>query len=105
MARFGRVGAMTAHPGQGQALRALLLEAAADVAELPGCEIWIGNASPHEPDAVWVIEVWRGEADHAASPSDERVRPIFARGRPLIAGFGTRFTLQPSGGKGLAAGV
>ena len=105
MARFGLVGAMTAHPGQGQALRDLLLEAAAVVAELPGCEVWIVSAAPGDADTVWVIEVWRSEADHAASLADERVREIIARGHPLIEGFGQRIPLRPIGGKGLGDGL
>jgi quinol monooxygenase YgiN len=96
---------MTAHPGEGQALRDLLLEAAAVVAELPGCEVWIVSATPDDADTVWVIEVWRSEADHEASLQDDRVREIIARARPLIAGFGERITMRPLGGKGLGDGV
>jgi quinol monooxygenase YgiN len=103
MGRFGLCGIMTAHPGQRDALRDLLLEAANVVANLPGCELWIVNTMPDNPDAIWVTEVWRSEADHAASLAGDDVRAIIARARPLIAGFGERFTLEPVGGKGLAA--
>ena len=104
MTRFGLVGELRAHPGPGQALRDLM-EAAAVVAELPGCEVWMVNASPVDADSVWVIEVWRSEEDHAASLRDERVQAVVARSRPLIAGFGERITLQPVGGKGLGDGL
>jgi len=93
---------MKAHPGQRDALLELLLEAAALVADLPGCEVWIVNAMPDDADAVWVTEVWRSEADHAGSLAGEDVKAIIARARPLIAGFGERFTLKPVGGKGLS---
>jgi quinol monooxygenase YgiN len=102
MSRFGLCGIMKAHPGQRDALRDLLLEAADLVAGLPGCEVWIVNTMPDEPDAVWVTEVWRSEADHAASLAGDAVKAVIARARPLIAGFGERFTLEPVGGKGLS---
>jgi quinol monooxygenase YgiN len=92
---------MKAQPGQRDELLGVLLEAADLVANLPGCEVWIVNTMPDDLDAIWVTEVWRGEADHAASLSDEGVRAIIARARPLIAGFTERFTLEPIAGKGL----
>jgi quinol monooxygenase YgiN len=103
MSRFGLCGIMEAQPGQRDALRDLLLEAADLVADLPGCDVWIVNTRPDDPNAIWVTEVWRSEADHAASLAGEDVKAVIARARPLIAGFGERFTLEPVGGKGLAA--
>lgn len=101
MARFGLIGKMTAHAGQRDALAALLLEAAGLVAALPGCEQWIVHTDPGDRDAMWVTEIWRDEADHAASLTGDEVRAIIARARPLIAGMGERFILEPIGGKGL----
>jgi quinol monooxygenase YgiN len=63
--------------------------------------VWIVNTILDDPDAIWVTEVWRSEADHAASLAGDDVSAIIARARPLIAGFGERFTLEPVGGKGL----
>ena len=58
------------------------------------------NTSPEDPDSIWVNEVWRSEADHDASLTDERTRATIARAMPLIAGMeGTK--LQPLAGKGL----
>jgi quinol monooxygenase YgiN len=92
---------MKAQPGQRDALLAILLEAADLVADLPGCEVWIVNTMPDDQDAIWVTEVWRSEADHAASLTGNDVKAVIARARPLIAGFGERFTLEPVAGKGL----
>lgn len=103
MRRFGLCGTMTAHPGQRDALLELLLQAAELVADAPGCDVWIVNTMPDAPDAIWITEVWRSEADHAVSLTGEGVKEIIARARPLIAGMGERFTLEPVGGKGLSA--
>jgi quinol monooxygenase YgiN len=101
MSRYGLCGIMKAQPGQRDALLDVLLDAADLVANLPGCEVWIVNTMPDDPDAIWVTEVWRSEADHAASLAGDDVSAIIARASPLIAGFGERFTLEPVGGKGL----
>ena len=101
MGRFGLCGTMIAQAGQRDALLVLLLEAAGLVADAPGCEVWIVNLMPDNPDALWVTEVWRSEADHAASLTDDAVREIIARANPLIARMGDRFILEPVGGKGL----
>ena len=103
MSRFGLCGMMMAHPGQRDALLDELLEAANLVADLPGCEVWIVNTMPDDPDAIWVTEVWRSEADHATSLANDAVKAVIARARPLITGFGERFTLEPVAGKGLDA--
>ena len=76
MSPFGLRGIMKAHPGQRDELLDVLLEAADLVASVRG-----------DPDAIWVSEVWRSEADHMASLTDEGVRAIIGRARSLIAGF------------------
>ena len=101
MGRFGLCGTMTAHAGQRDVLLDLLLEAADLVAGASGCEVWIVNTMRDDPDSIWITEVWRSEADHAASLTDEDVREIIGRARPLIARMGERFILEPVGGKGL----
>jgi quinol monooxygenase YgiN len=100
MSRFGMYGKIIAQPGQRDALVAILLEAAAALRQVPGCEVYIVNVSPTEPDAIWVTEVWRSAADHAASLALEETKAQIQRGRPLIAG-GERIEVVPLGGKGL----
>jgi quinol monooxygenase YgiN len=99
MARFGLFGKLTAHPGQRDALLALLMEG---VSDLPGCDLYVVNISADEPDSIWIYEAWHSEADHAASLNDERVREVISRAMPLIAGFGDQIKLQPVFGKGLS---
>jgi quinol monooxygenase YgiN len=100
MSKFGLYGKITTQPGQRDALVAILLEAAATLPDAPGCELYIVNLSPTEPDAVWVTEVWESAEAHAASLTRPDIRAIIERGRPLIAG-GERIEVTPIGGKGL----
>jgi len=97
--RFGLFGKLVAKPGQRDALAEILLEAAGG--EMPGCELYVVNVAASDPDAVWVFEVWRGEADHKASLKLESVRELIAKARPLIAGAGENVRLTVLGGKGL----
>lgn len=101
MDRFGFYGKITTHPAQRDALVAILLEAAALMRDIPGCDLYIVNTSPTEPDTIWVTEAWHSREAHAASLTRDDVRALIERGRPLIAG-GERIEVVPVGGKGLA---
>ncbi len=99
---YGLIGKMTAVPGQRDALVAILLDG---VAGMPGCLSYVVATDPADPNAIWVTEVWDGEASHKASLALPAVRQAIARGRPLIAGFGEHTVTTPVGGHGLAAGA
>jgi quinol monooxygenase YgiN len=101
MTRFGLHGKLTAHPGQRDALLAILLDAADLVGAAPGCEIYFVSTSHTEPDALWVTEVWRSEADHAASLSLPGVKELIVKAKPLIASMSDAARTIPVGGKGL----
>jgi quinol monooxygenase YgiN len=98
---FGLFGKITTHPGQRDPLVDYLLKAAESLHDMEGCYVYIINIDPHDLDAIWVTEVWRSQADHQASLSDERVKAIIASARPLIAGMSDQIELTPVGGKGL----
>lgn len=100
--RFGMFGKVIARQGQRDALVKNLLTAADLVGKAQGCELYVVHTSPTEPDAVWVTEVWRSKADHAASLSINGVRELIAKTRPLIAEMGDPILTIPVGGKGLA---
>jgi quinol monooxygenase YgiN len=101
MARFGLHGKLIAHPGQRDALAAILLDAARAVSALPGCEIYFVSTDEKDPNAIYVTEVWKAEADHKASLSMPQVRALIEKGRPMVAGFGDSNRLVPLGGHGL----
>ena len=90
--------------GQRDALVALLLEAAAALQQVPGCQLYLVSVSTSEPETVWVTEVWSSQEEHQASLTREEIQPILMRGRPLIAAF-ERIHMEPLGGKGLSIGL
>lgn len=101
MTRFGLHGTLIAHPGQRDALAALLLEGTKGGDALPGCDLYMISIDDKDENAVHVTEVWRSEADHKASLQRPDVRATIEKGRPMIAGFGGSTRLTVLGGLGL----
>ncbi len=99
--KFGLHGSLLAHPGQRDALAAILLDAAKAVSALPACEIYVVSTDEKDASAIYVTEVWTSEADHKASLQMPAVRALIEKGRPLVAGFGDSTRLVVAGGHGL----
>jgi quinol monooxygenase YgiN len=72
MSRVARYGKATAKQGKGGELAEILLAAAAELEDDPGCELYLINRQTDEPDVIWVTELWRSQADLEASL--ERIR-------------------------------
>lgn len=100
---YGLVGSIIAVDGQGDALAAHLLDAAAALHDVAGCQLYVVSRDQANPDAVWVMEVWDDAQAHRASLDLDAVQQLIARARPIIARMGERFELDPLGGKGLPA--
>jgi quinol monooxygenase YgiN len=95
---YGLIGKMLVAPGQRDAAITILL---AGTDGMPGCLSYVVAKDPTDPNAVWITEVWDQEASHKASLSLPAVKEAIAKARPMITGFGERFTTTPVGGIGL----
>jgi len=95
---YGLIGKMTATPGSRDALVAILLEG---TQAMPGCLSYVIAQDPTNADAIWITEVWDGQANHKASLQLPAVQAAIGRARPLIAGFSDRVETVPVGGVGL----
>jgi quinol monooxygenase YgiN len=100
MARFGMLGKLVTHPGRREELVELLMDATRHLAGVDGSELYVVSRAVDDPDAVWVVEVWRDETAHRASLETPEVRAAIERGMPLIART-DRVELDPVGGLGL----
>ncbi|WP_030905274.1 putative quinol monooxygenase [Streptomyces sp. NRRL F-5126] len=58
---IGRLMTMSARPGRGGELAAVLLRVAETLRGFPGCEIYLIGQDAADPDTVRVTEVWRDE--------------------------------------------
>ena len=95
---YGLIGKMLAHPGQRDALIAILLEG---IHDMPGCLSYVVARDPKNDNAIWITEAWDSEEHHRNSLQLPQVQAAIARARPLIEGFGERFVTTPVGGVGL----
>jgi quinol monooxygenase YgiN len=91
-ALYGLIGQMSASPGQRDALIGYLL---AGTKDMPGNLAYMINKDAADLDAVWIVEVWRDKAAHAASLQLPAVQAAIAKARPILAGFGTRAEVIP----------
>lgn len=89
---YGLIGQMIAQPGQRAALVAILGES---TGAMPGNIAYLIGEDAANPDAIWIVELWDSKDAHAASLQLPEVRAAIAKGRPLIAGFGTRAEFKP----------
>ncbi len=105
MSAYGCYVKFVARPGQRDTLVELLLQAAAGVEAAPGCELYIINTSPTEPECVWVTEVWRSQEEHDASLTVEGAQELIKKVLPLLAGSPEKIDVMPVGGKGLAVSL
>jgi len=94
---YGLISAILAVPGKRGELAMILM----GMDSMPGCLGYIVANDLTDPDSLWVTEVWETQQAHADSLALPEVQAAIARGRPLIAGFGTRVETEPVGGAGL----
>jgi quinol monooxygenase YgiN len=95
---YGLIGQMKVQPGQRAALTEILL---AGTNKMPGCLSYIIAEDATDADALWITEVWDSQQSHADSLKLPAVQDAIAKGRALIAGFGSRTETVPLGGMGL----
>src|SRR2546421_3864738 len=101
MSAYGCYVKFTALPEQRDALVEHLLRAAAGVRSVAGCELYLINTSPTEPESVWVTEVWRSQQEHDASLTTPDAQEAIKQVLPLLAGLPEKIDVLPVGGKGL----
>ena len=89
---YGLIGQMLAKPGQRAALVAILSEGSDT---MPGNIGYVIGEDSANPDAIWIVEIWDRKESHSASLQLPAVQAAIEKGRPLIAGFGTRAEFRP----------
>lgn len=95
---YGIIGKMIAQDGKRQDLIDVLLAGASG---MPGSKSYVISKDLSDENAIWITEFWDSRESHAASLKLESVQQAIERGRPMIAGFGERFEVEPVGGQGV----
>ncbi|MFP5072969.1 putative quinol monooxygenase [Pseudonocardia nantongensis] len=100
--RVGRYVRMVAVEGQGHELATALLRVADGMAAQPGCQAYVVNAAPDEPDAVWVTEVWSDAAASDAALERDLGEAGLGAVLELLAQPPEYIEVTPLGGPGLS---
>jgi quinol monooxygenase YgiN/mannose-6-phosphate isomerase-like protein (cupin superfamily) len=100
MTRVGRYVKIAAKAGQGDALAGQLLQVADALRATPGCELYVINRAPDEPEVVWVTEVWSSQAELDAALQTEEAKAAIPGIVALVEGT-ERIDVVPVGGVGL----
>lgn len=95
---YGLIGSMIAVEGKRDELIKILLDG---VSGMPGCISYIVAKDPKDANGIWITEVWDSSESHAASLKLPSVQAAIAKGKPLIAKFGSYNETEPVGGHGL----
>lgn len=96
---YGLIGNIAAVEGKRDELIKILLEG---VNEMPGCLSYVVAKDPKDANGIWVTEVWDSKDSHAASLELPTVKAAIAKGKLLIAKFGSYNETEPMGGLGLS---
>ena len=102
MSQVARYGKATATAGKGAELAEILLAAAAELDDDPGCRLYLVNRQSDEPDVIWVTELWRSQADLDASLERIRGSSSVAAAMALVEDW-EMVELDLLGGKGAGA--
>ena len=102
MDRISRYGKAVARKGQGAELAKVLLAAADEMSDDPGCELYLVNRQAGEEDVIWVTELWRSQADLDASLERIRGSDQVAAAMALVEDW-EMIELDLLGGKGPTA--
>ena len=86
MNKYGLHGKLTATPGNGDKLAAILLEAAKLVSTAKGCRLYMVSKDHSDADAVWVTEAWDSKKDHDNSLQVAGVKELISQAMPLLSG-------------------
>ena len=62
---------------------------------MPGNIAYLIGEDSANADAIWIVELWASKEAHSASLELPAVQEAITKGRPLIAGFGTRAEFRP----------
>lgn len=95
---YGIIGKIVANPGERDHLIGILL---GGTQNMPGCIQYVVSKDTEDEDAIWITEFWKDQASHQNSMSLPSVQKAIAEGKPLIATFAERHTVEPVGGQGL----
>ena len=85
--KFGMQAVIIAAQGKGDALAHIMLQASEVVSTMDGCILYLVQQSLTDNSKVLITEVWLNKKSHAASLTNESVRALIMKAKPIIIGM------------------
>jgi quinol monooxygenase YgiN len=85
--KFGMQAVLIAAEGRGDELAHFMLEASETVSKMDGCILYLVQQSLTDNSKILVTELWDNKKSHAASLTNEAVRVIIMKAKPIIIGM------------------
>lgn len=85
--KFGMQAVITAAEGKGDELANIMLQASEAVSTMDGCILYLVQQSLSDTAKVLITEVWTNQEHHAASLSNENIRALIMKAKPMIIGM------------------
>jgi quinol monooxygenase YgiN/mannose-6-phosphate isomerase-like protein (cupin superfamily) len=100
MGKIGRYAKAKAKAGKGEELATKMLEVAAGLESVRGCEMYVVNQAADDPDTVWITEIWSDEEAMSASLQQDGAQARIAEVLELMEGRPQLTELKPLAGVG-----
>ncbi len=98
---YAMTGRLIAQNGKRDELVEILTQASYLVGEIPECHLYVVNEDLANESFVWIYELWEDKHSHDESLSNEHVRELISRARPLLAAAPDGAELHFAGGHGV----
>ncbi len=85
--KFGMQAVIIAAQGKGDELAHIMLQASEVVSTMDGCILYLVQQSLTDNSKVLITEVWANKESHAASLTNENVRALIMKAKPIIIGM------------------
>jgi quinol monooxygenase YgiN len=85
--KFGMQAVITAAQGKGDELAHIMLQASEVVSTMDGCILYVVQQSLTDNAKVLITEVWTNKEAHAASLTNENIRTLIMKAKPIIIGM------------------
>ncbi|GHA18010.1 hypothetical protein GCM10008090_29680 [Arenicella chitinivorans] len=83
--KFGMQAVLTASPGKGSELAAIMLRASNVVSTMEGCELYVVQQSLTDENQILVTELWSSKNDHQNSLANEKIQALIGEAKPIIS--------------------
>ncbi|HET9311003.1 MAG TPA: antibiotic biosynthesis monooxygenase [Actinomycetota bacterium] len=101
---FMLINRLTATTGRRDEVVRNLIDAGKRFDDNAACLLYLVAESTDADDAIWVIDLWTSETDHAAALQDPELQPSIAATTPLLTGMPQQIRVNARGGKGVPDG-